>query len=98
MLNKRRALRVSEAMDMAEGFIGEAVERLKCAEIVVIEAGKIAGIPHYLDECLIRLITDIERIDDVSNTIEAIRESLADGAVKDDRKRRDSSSQPSLVA
>ncbi len=97
MLNERSALRVSEAMDIVEGFIGEVVELLEQAKIVATEARNIADIPQHLDESLIRLITDIDRIGYVSNAIKAIRESLADGAVKDERKRRNKC-QPSLVA
>ncbi len=98
MLNKRSALRVSEAMDMVEEFIDETAEPLEQAKIVATEARNIADISQHLDESLIRLINDIDRMDYVSNAIKAIRESLADEAVKDERKSCDSSSQPSLVA
>lgn len=50
MLSRRSALRVSEAMDMVEEFIGEAAELLEQVNIVATEARKIPNIPQYLDE------------------------------------------------
>jgi len=95
---KWSALRVSEATDMVEEFINEAAESLEQAKVVVTEARKIDGIPQYVDERLIRLINDIERIDYVRNAINAVRESLPDGAVDEEKKRLESGSQLSLVA
>jgi len=95
---KWSALKVSEATDMVEEFINEAAEPLEQAKVVATEARKIDGIPQYVDERLIRLITDIERIDYVRNAINAVRESLPDGAVDEEKKRLESGSQLSLVA
>jgi len=95
---KWSALKVSEAMDMVEEFINEAAEPLEQAKVVATEARKIDDIPQYVDERLIRLITDIERIDYVRNAIKAVRESLPDGAVEEEKKRLESGSQLSLVA
>jgi hypothetical protein len=95
---KWSALKVSEAMNMVEEFVNEAAEPLEQAKIVATEARKIDDIPQYVDERLIRLITDIERIDYVRNAIKAVRESLPDGAVEEEKKRLESGSQLSLVA
>ncbi len=95
---KWSALKVSEATDMVEEFVNEATEPLEQAKVVATEARKIDGIPQYVDERLIRLITDIERIDYVRNAIKAVRESLPDGAIEDEKKRLESGSQLSLVA
>ena len=95
---KWSALKVSEATDIIEECINEAAEPLEQAKVVATEARKIDGIPQYVDERLIRLITDIERIDYVRNAINAIRESLPDGAVEEEKKRLESGSQLSLVA
>ena len=95
---KWSALKVSEAMDMVDEFINEAAEPLEQAKVVATEARKIDDIPQYVDERLIRLITDIERIDYVRNAIKAVRESLPDGAVEEEKKRLESGSQLSLVA
>ncbi len=95
---KWSALQVGEAMDMVEEFINAAAEPLEQAKIVATEARKIDDIPQYVDERLIRLITDIKRIDYVRNAIKAVRESLPDGAVGEEKKRLESGSQLSLVA
>jgi hypothetical protein len=89
---------INEAMDMVEGLVSNAVELLEQANIVANEAKKVADIPRYLDERLNCLIIDIERIDCARSDIKAVRESLAGGGVKDERKRRERSHQPSLVA
>jgi len=89
---------VNDAMNMVEEFVNEAAGPLEQAKIVATEARKIADIPQYLDERLTRLIADIERIDYVRNAIKAVRESLPDGAVEDERKRIESGSQLILVA
>ena len=94
---KWSALKVSEAMNMIEEFIDEAAEPLERAKIVTTEARKIANLPQYVDERLIRLITDIGRIDNVRRAIKAVRESLPDGAVEDEKKRAAGGSQLSLV-
>jgi len=70
---KRSALRVSEAMDMVEEFVNQAAEPLEQAKIVANEAGNIANLPQYLDQRLVRLIIDIERIDYIKNSINAVR-------------------------
>ena len=91
-------LRVSEAMDMVEKFINQAAEPLEQAKIVTSEARNIANLPQYLDQRLVRLIIDIERIDYIRNSINAVRNDLPDGAVEEERKRLESGSQLSLVA
>ena len=59
---KWSALRVSEAMDMVEEFVNQVVEPLEQAKIVTSEARSIANLPQYLDQRLVRLTIDIERI------------------------------------
>ena len=98
MLIKWSALMVNDAMNMVEEFVNEAAGPLEQAKIVANEARNIADIPQYVDERLTRLIADIKRIDYVRNAIKAVRESLPDGAVEDERKRIESGSQLSLVA
>ena len=69
---KWSALRVNEAMDMVEEFINQAVEPLEQAKVVTSEARNIANLPQYLDQRLVRLIIDIERIDYIRNSIRAV--------------------------
>lgn len=95
---KRSVLMVSEAMDMVEEFTSEAAELLEQAKIVAAEARKIANIPHYLNERLVCLITDIERMDWVRIAIRDVRESLDNGAVNNEGKRIERGGKLSLVA
>ena len=95
---KWSALKVSEAMDMAEEFVNQADEPLEQAKIVATEARKIADLPQYLDQRLIRLIGDIERIDYVRGAIKSVRDSLPDGAVEAERESAEMGSQAILIA
>ncbi|MDV2988822.1 MAG: hypothetical protein P3T54_01495 [Dehalogenimonas sp.] len=95
---KWSALKVSEAMDMIDGFIEQASEPLEQARIVATEARKIADIPLYVDGRLACLIINIERIDSIRGSIEAVRESLPSGAAAEEQKRIESGHQLVLVA
>ncbi|MFC1986522.1 hypothetical protein ACFLWC_05980, partial [Chloroflexota bacterium] len=92
------ALRVSEAMDMVEEFISQADEPLNQAKIVAREARNIVNLPQYLDQRLVRLIIDIERIDYIKNSIIAVRNELPDGVVEAERKSESHGRQPVLVS
>jgi len=94
---KWSAIKVSEAMDdverqinLAESFLAEAREK---AEI----ARKIADLPQYVDQRLVRLICDIERIDNVKSSIEAVRQSIPDGAIEAEREHTKNGSQQPLI-
>jgi len=95
---KWSALRVSEAMDMVEEFISQADEPLEQAKIVANEARNIVNLPQYLDQRLVRLIIDIERIDYIKNSINAVRNELPDGAVEAEKKSESHGRQPVLVS
>ena len=95
---KWSALRVSEAMDMVEEFVNQADGPLEQAKIVASEARNIANLPQYLDQRLVRLITDIERIDYIKNSINAVRNDLPDGAVEAEKKAESYGRQPVLVS
>ena len=95
---KWNALRVSEAMDMVEEFVNQAVEPLEQAKIVANEARSIANLPQYLDQRLVRLIIDIERIDYIRNSINAVRNDLPDGAVEAEKKSESHGRQSALVS
>ena len=94
---KWSALRVSEAMDMVEDYISQAAEPLEQAKLVANEARIIANLPQYLDQRLVRLIIDIERIDYIRNSINAVRNELPDGAVEAEKKSESHGRQPALV-
>jgi hypothetical protein len=91
-------LRVSEAMEMVEGFVNQAAEPLEQAKIVASEARNIANLPQYLDQRLIRLTIDIERIDYIRASIKAVRNDLPDGAVEAEKKSESHGQQPVLVS
>ncbi|MFC1865016.1 hypothetical protein ACFLYG_04235 [Chloroflexota bacterium] len=95
---KWSALRVCEAMDMVEDYISQADEPLEQAKIIANEARNIANLPQYLDQRLVRLIIDIERIDYIKNSINAVRDELPDGAVEAERKSESHGRQPILVS
>ena len=86
---------------MVGEYINQAAEPLEQANIVALEALKIANVPQYVSERLVTLISNIERIEDIRRSIKVVRDSLStapDGAVDEERKRIESGSQLSLVA
>jgi hypothetical protein len=103
---KWSALRVAEAMDMAEEFINQAAEPLEQAKLVAVEARKIANLPQYVDQDIARLISEIERaiggsqwepIGRLRATIESVRKSIPDGAVEAERDSARQGNQLALV-
>jgi len=94
---KWSAVKVSDAMDMAEGFIREADLPLFQAKIVATEARKIANLPLYIDDRLRRLIDQINRIENVKDAIKSVREAIPDGAIEAERASLKYGSQQSLV-
>jgi hypothetical protein len=104
---KWSALRVSEAMDMVEELIDQAVEPLEQARIAVNEARNIPKLPQYVDQYLVRIIVEIDRAIGCSQWeptgrlkagIQSVRESLPDGALDDERKSESHGRQPLLVS
>ena len=94
---KWSAVKVSEAMDMAEEFVNQADEPLEQAKIVAQEAKRIADLPEYMEQRLNRLIGDIERIDNVKSSIKAVRNTIPDGALEAEQKALSYGSTQSLV-
>jgi len=88
---------VSEAMDEVEQQVNLAESFLAEAKAKATEARAIAELPQYLDQRLIHLITDIERIDNVRSAIEAVRQSIPDGAIEAEREHLKNGSQQSLI-
>jgi len=85
-------------MNMVEEFVNQATEPLEQAKIVVNEARNIANLPQYLDQRLTRLIIDIERIDYIKSSIEAVRKDLPSGAIEAEMKTESHGRQPILVS
>ena len=85
------ALKVSEAADMIEGYVKQAVEPLEQARLVAGEARKIANLPQYLDQDFCRLLGEIGRaiggdhfepVGRLRSAIESIRKALPSGGVE----------------
>ncbi len=98
---------VNEAMDMVEEYVDQVVEPLEQARIVASEARNIPNLPQYVDQYLVRIIGEIDRVIGGSQWepvgrlkagIQSVRESLPDGAIDEERKRIENGSQLSLVA
>ena len=94
---KWSAVSVSEAMEEVERQINLADAFLSEAKVKAEAARKIADLPQYVDQRLIRLIYDIERIDNMRSAINAVRKSIPDGAIEAERERHKSGSQQSLI-
>ncbi|MDD5039024.1 MAG: hypothetical protein PHN78_06880 [Dehalococcoidales bacterium] len=91
------ALLVSEAMDMVEELVNQAAEALTQAKLVANEARNIPNLPQYLDQRLLRLVCDIERMEYIKSAIKAVREDLPAGAIEAERRTASHGRQPVLV-
>ena len=94
---KWSAIKVSEAMDDVERQINLAESFLAEAKVKAETTRAIANLPQYIDQRLIRLTYDIQRIDNVRSTIEAVRQSIPDGAIEAERERLKNGNQQSLI-
>ena len=94
---KWSAIQLREAMDEVERQINLAEAFLSEARVKAEAARKIADLPQYVDQRLIHLIYDIERIENVRSAIDAVRKSIPDGAVEAEQERLKSGSQQSLI-
>ncbi len=107
---KWNALMVSEAVDMVEEYVNQAIEPLEQAKLVATEARKIPNLPGYIDQHLSRLISEIERVTggvlpwnqqpypgNVRAAISSVRESIPEGTVEAERQKLDNGKQLSLV-
>ena len=94
---KWSAVKVSEAMDEVEKQVSLAEAFIAEAKAKVTEARHIASLPGYLDDRLVRLITQIERIDNIKGAIEAVRNAIPDGAIEVERESARHGSTQSLI-
>lgn len=94
---KWSAIKVSEAMDDVERQINLAEAFLSEAKTKAETARRITSLPQYVDQRLIRLTCDIERIDNVKSSIEAVRRSIPEGAIEAERERLKNGSQRPLI-
>jgi len=94
---KWSAVKVSEAMDDVEHQVNLADAFLSEAKAKAEAARKIDDLPQYVDQRLIRLTCDIERIGNVRSAIEAVRKSIPEGAIEAEQERIKNGSQQSLI-
>ena len=97
MAIKWSAVKVSEAMDGMEQQVSLIAPFLDGARVRVEAARQIADLPQYIDQYLVRLITDIDRIDYVKTAIEAVRDAIPDGAIEAEQDRNRYGSRQSLI-
>ena len=104
---KWSVLQINDAMNMVEEYVNQVVEPLEQARIVASEARNIPNLPQYVDQYLVRIIGEIDRVIGGSQWeptgrlkagIQSVRESLPDGAINEERKRIENGSQLTLVA
>jgi len=100
------AIHVSEAASMIEAYINEAAEPLEQARTVAREARKIANLPQYLDQDLVRLLGEIDRaiggsyLDPSGRlraAIERIRKSIPAGAIETEQERLKNGRQLTII-
>ena len=98
--------KVSAAMDMAEEFVGQAVEPLEQVRIVAREARNIPHLPQYVDQHLTGLIMEIDRaiggsqwepVGRLRSRIKSIHDSLPKEAIETEQKMATAGSQQSLI-
>lgn len=94
---KWSAVKVDQAMDEVEHQINLAEAFLNEAKVKTGMARDIANLPQYIDQRLVRLICDIERMDNVRSSIEAVHKSIPEGAIEVEQGRIKNGSQQSLI-
>ena len=97
MAIKWSAVKVSEAIDDVEAQISLAEQFFAEAEAKASQARKIANLPKYLDHRINRLIFDIQRIDYVKASIQAVRNAIPDGAIEAEKKQTKHGSQQTII-
>ena len=106
---KWSAVELSQTMDIAEQLLSQAVEPLEQARIVAVGARGIADLPGYVNDRLVRLIGEIERViggempwsgkpyeGTFKASIKAIRSVIPDGAIEAEGEKLKLGSQQSL--
>ena len=81
---------VEQQVNLADQFLAEAKAKAEKAQ-------SIAHLPQYIDQRLVGLIGDIERIDSVKSRIESVRQDIPDGAIEAEKEKHKYGDQSSLV-
>lgn len=103
---KWSALKVIEAMDVVEAYVNQVIDPLEQARNVIKEARDIPNLPQYVDQYLMRIISEIDRtiggsqwepVGRLKAGIQATRESIPDAAIEDEKKKLENGNQLSLT-
>ncbi len=105
---KWSALRVTEAMEMAEGYVNEAIEPLEQAKAVAEAARAIPNLPQYIDQHLLRFIGEIERVipamrygqqsqGNLKAAIQSVRDSIPANDLEAEKRLAQAGTQQSLL-
>ena len=107
---KWSALKVSEAMDMAEEFVNQVREPLESAKLTIEEAKKLPKLPEYMIADLRGVEGEIERVlgsyqtfsqifyeGSIHRAIGRVRRDLPKDAIKAETERAKLGNQQSLV-
>ena len=94
---KWSATKVSEAMDEVEAQVILADQFIAEAKVKAEAAKNIPNLPQYIEQRFNRLIGDIERIDRIKDSIEAVRNTIPDGAIEAERESTRHGSTQSLM-
>jgi len=99
-------LKVSEAVDMIEEYVNQAVEPLEQVRIVAQEARKIDNLPQYIDQHFLGLLGEIDRaiggsqwepVGKLRSRIQSIRDSLPKEAMEAEKAKSTHGLQQSLI-
>ena len=93
---KWSALQVSQTMDEVEHQLNLADVFFDEAKAKVREASNIADLPSYMDDRLVRLITEIERLGYVKAAIKSVRKAIPEGAIEAELCRQKQGTQQNL--
>ncbi|MFH1087410.1 MAG: hypothetical protein V1737_02335 [Chloroflexota bacterium] len=103
---KWSTLKVSQAADMIEEYINQAVEPLEQARIVAKEALNIPNLPQYVDQHFRGLWGEIDRaiggsqwepVGRLKSRLQSIRDSFPSGVVEAEKAKASHGSQHSLI-
>jgi len=99
-------LKVIEAIDMVEEYVTQVIAPLEQARNATREARDIPNLPQYVDQYLLRIISEIDRSiggsqwepeGRLKTAIESVRKSIPEGAIETEKKRHKHGNQLSLT-
>jgi hypothetical protein len=94
---KWSAVKVDETMDAVEHQLDLAASFLNEAKAIAAGARKIPDLPQYLDQRILRVVLDIERMDAIRSATTSVRNSIPDGSIEAERARVADGKQQHLI-